>query len=339
MFTAYGDWVEMLRDLYAGHSFPLSWSIWKYLKAAMVVALFLYSWKMKPADRLHTVIKLGTFSIFGLWLLGLIFTEFLPLPIFIQLQLFRSYTWLSLFAVIYWSNFLVCGLNSSWSWWKKIVLLLATIGLIIMLPSEGNPIINSIHRSPEVLWKNNYLLIILLGFIAIAYYHRFKTPLSNRLYATVLLILLILYTGKEIVKNGVSLESQLPGNWVDIQHWARNNTNTSDMFIVPPDMRGFRIDGERTILGDYKDGIQMYFNPEFGYQWLDRMKLLGNDPDVKEAGLKTAYANLNGQHIASIADEFKQSHPAIYLVSYANDGHYDFIKVYENKEFVVYKVP
>ncbi len=339
MFEAYLDWVEMLRARYAGHSFPFSWSIWKYVKAAVLIGLFIFTWRYKPKDDLHNVVKYGTFTVFGLWLLGVVFTELLPLPIFIQLQLFRSYTLVSLFAVVYWSNFFVLSMESPISLWRKCLILAATIGLIIMLPSEGNPIINEIHRSPGIIWKNNYLYIIIFGLMLMVFSTWFHKSLTLRHWSLMLLILMVLITSRKLMKEGLSISSQLPHHWVDVQHWARNNSKQDDLFIVPPDMRGFRIDSERSIVGDYKDGIQMYFNPEFGYQWKQRMELLGAGSTMAETDLGRTYLTMDEERITAISDSFSEQHTTIYMVSsQARSPGLDFPLVYENEQYTVHKV-
>ena len=338
MFEVYLDWVNMLRNHYAGHSFPFSWSIWKYLKASILIGLFLYSWKYKPNEQLHSVIRYGTYTIFVLWILGVVFTELIPLPIIIQMQFFRSYTILSLFAVLYWANFFVKSIESDVPVWEKGLMLIATIAFIIMLPSEGNPIINEIHRSPGILWKNNYAYIVLFGLILIGFYKFLRKKMSILQWSMVLAALLLLIAARKVRKEGMEIASQLPEQWVDVQHWANSNSHLNDIFVVPPNMRGFRIDGERTIFGDFKDGIQMYFNPEFAYQWKKRMELLGVK-NLSEDGLEQAYLSLSEENIKSISNDHIDTHPSTYMVSPKSRSRgLNFPVVYENDQYTVYKV-
>lgn len=338
MFTMYLDWAEMLRVRYAGHSFPFSWSIWKFIKAALVVALFLYSWKFPPANDKHLIIKQITFTTFGLWVLAVIFTEIIPLPVFIQLQLFRSYAFLGLFALIYWANFLLENLQSQSPFWKKGLWLLLTIGLIVYLPSEGSPVIDQIWESPEVLWINNYVYIIMIGIALVGYWWRFGKRMPVNLVAGLIMLISLFYYGRNLNKGGVDLNSQQPAGWVEVQNWARTHSQLNDIFIVPPDQRGFRVDGERTIFADYKDGIQMYFNPEFGYQWMERMKTLGNPTNPLEKDLKDNYLKLTESQFRDIADQCAVTHDAVYMITFLNHQHLNFEKTYSNDEFVVYRI-
>ena len=337
MFEVYMDWVEMLRARYAGHSFPFSWSVWKYLKAALVVGLFIHSWKHSPPKALHNVVKYGTYVVFGSWVLGVVFTELIPLPIFIQLQLFRSYALLSLLAVIYWSNYFILSLEGSLPLWKKGIVILATVAMITMLPSEGNPIINEIHNDLGILWKNNYLFIVLFGLMLVILHWVFKIKLAPKFWPVVLLLLMVVMAARKVRKEGVLISSHLPVSWVEVQHWARSNSDISSLFIVPPDMRGFRIDAERTIVGDYKDGIQMYFNPDFGYQWEERMKLFGAELPTSEEKLQQQFKSLGKSDIETIANAFS-SHPSVFLVSNKANPHFSYPSAFENEEYIVYKV-
>ncbi len=338
MFEVYMDWAMMLKTRYAGHSFPFSWSVWKYVKAALVVGLFLYSWKFRPSRQLHEVVKYGTFTVFGCWLMGVVFTELVPLPIFIQLQLFRSYTLISLFAVIYWSNYFVLTMEGQGSMVIKALVLLATVGLIIMLPSEGNPIIHNITDSPGILWKNNYLFLVLFGMVLLGWYLVFRQKLSTIYWPLILIGLMAIMAARKVMKEGVQISSHLPKPWVEVQRWAKLHTNTADLFIVPPQLRGFRIDAERTIFGDYKDGIQMYFNPEYGYQWQQRMELFGVNPPISEESLSERYHMLNKSDIEQVADLYSQQHPSVYFVATNQNISFDYPNSYSNKEFIVYKV-
>jgi hypothetical protein len=338
MFEIYLDWVVMLKTRYPGHSFPFSWSIWKYVKAALVVGLFIYTWKFRLSDQLHSVVKYGTFTVFACWILGIVFTELIPLPIFIQLQLFRSYTLISLFAVIYWSNYFMLTMEGQDSILVKGLVLLATVALIIMLPSEGNPIINKITDSPGILWKNNYLFIILFGLILLGLHMIFKAKLSVKHCPLLLLGLMAVMATRKVMKEGLQISSHLPKPWVEVQHWAKLNTQEADFFIVPPQMRGFRIDAERSIMGDYKDGIQMYFNPDFGYQWQERMALFGVNAPINEQSLGKRYHSLEKADVERMADIFSAEHPSVYFISTNLDTSFGYPNLYSNKEFIVYKV-
>ena len=337
MFSNYRDWPDLLRARYSGHSFPLSWSVWKFIKAIILVTLFVYSWRLPPAKNMHLVIKQMTFTIFFLWILGFFFTEIVPLPIFIQLQLFRSYTLLSLLAVIYWSNFLVISLQSEESLWAKAGYLAATVALVVLLPSEGSSQMDRIANSLTVLWRNNYMFIVIFGALIIAYFELFKSRLPLSYFIGGLLVIALTNYGGKLKKQGLSISSSQSA-WIDAQLWSREHTTPSDAFIVPPHLRGFRIDSERTIYGDYKDGIQMYFNPAFGYDWLDRMNKLGNSSEFKEQDLEANFNKLNMQEFQELAASFGEENTSIYLIALKEQQAAKTSLIYQNQEYFIYKL-
>jgi len=65
-------------------------------------------------------------------------------------------------------------------------------------------------------------------------------------------------------------------NWQEAQEWARNtkNTKVDALFLVPPQQSWFRIGSQRAIVGDWRDGTQLYFSADFTPKWSERMAAL-----------------------------------------------------------------
>ena len=87
-------------------------------------------------------------------------------------------------------------------------------------------------------------------------------------------------------RQGSWLANAQESGWLEVQVWAKENTRSHDVFIVPPNRSGFRVESERTIYGDWKDGTQMFFNPDFGFEWFRRMKALGYKKELEIRGFK-----------------------------------------------------
>lgn len=170
------------------------------------------------------------------------------------------------------------------------------------------------------------------------YSWKYKAALPIRYFAGFLMLISVFFYGRKLNKAGVSIYSKQPAEWVDIQLWARTNSPQGALFIVPPQLRGFRVDAERSIFGDYKDGIQMYFNPEFGNEWKDRMQRLGNKSGLYEDNLGQNYSNLKEKQFLEIAGKFKEQHNTVFVVSYVDHKMLNFTTTYTNDEFVVYRV-
>jgi hypothetical protein len=127
--------------------------------------------------------------------------------------------------------------------------------------------------------------------------------------------------------------AQLP-LWIDAQRWARGNTARADRFITPPRLEGFRIESERGIFADWKDGTLANFNPAYGRQWLARMALLG----VRDKGsLEGALSRLADGDLIRITREMGPG-GAVYAVAAAADPARGFETVYRNQGFTIYRV-
>ncbi|MDP3939483.1 MAG: hypothetical protein Q8R92_15290 [Deltaproteobacteria bacterium] len=112
--------------------------------------------------------------------------------------------------------------------------------------------------------------------------------------------------------DGLDLKDVQDRHWRDVQYWARGNTDRRDVFIVPPDLSGFRVESERASYGDWKDGTQMFFDPAFRREWIRRMRKLGYDGDARRLGAN--YAALPPERFIEIAAEFEGEGRRIYAV-------------------------
>ena len=327
LFYADPHWVEIIKIRQPEHVFPTLMSGWRYLKALILIALFFISWKHKPSDEFHSVIKISLLAILALWIVGAIFGEFLPLAIIVQLQFFRSYIILTFFAIVYFSNYFMVEMSSSNNLIKKLVL--AALMLLF------------IYNFPK--WNNKYLYFVALGVLLISYPVVLKKNISLAIFKAIILLFLGSFVVYGFVNNrpftiGVMQEKE----WIDAQNWARLNSNPKDIFIVPPAIEGFRILSERSIYGDWKDGQQAYFNPEFGFIWEKRMNSLGmNDLyECKENSqvLVDNFKLLSTENISDIGQQIRLQGHKVFLVTYNDVETVNLPEVYHNANFTVYLV-
>jgi len=140
-----------------------------------------------------------------------------------------------------------------------------------------------------------------------------------------------------------TIEVRQDKDWGAVQLWAKDNTDINDVFITPPAIEGFRIQSERSIYGDWKDGQQAYFNPEFGYEWEKRMNALGmnNLYKCKENPhiLEDNFRKLSMDRMDTIARDIRMNGHKVYLVTYADVALKNFSRMYQNTNFAVYLVP
>ena len=84
------------------------------------------------------------------------------------------------------------------------------------------------------------------------------------------------------------------GSFRAAQNWARENTPKTAVFLTPPKEAGFRVFSERSIVGEWKDGTQQYFDDGYAREWGRRMEIVM----AKEFG---AYTD---EEIVSLARQF-----------------------------------
>ncbi|HVT81115.1 MAG TPA: DUF6798 domain-containing protein, partial [Phycisphaerae bacterium] len=60
--------------------------------------------------------------------------------------------------------------------------------------------------------------------------------------------------------------------WADVQRWIQEHTPKTARILTPPTDSGFRILSQRSIVGEYRDGTQLYFKGAFAKDLWDIMK-------------------------------------------------------------------
>src|SRR6185503_846986 len=106
------------------------------------------------------------------------------------------------------------------------------------------------------------------------------------------------------------------------QDWARENTPRSAVFLTPPKEAGFRVFSERTVVAEWKDGTQQYFDDAFVGEWGARMEALGDD-----------YEKLGDDQLLALAGRFGAS----YIVLPRRPPHPGLVQAYRNPSFAIYE--
>ena len=115
------------------------------------------------------------------------------------------------------------------------------------------------------------------------------------------------------------------GPWRDVQDWVRLHTPKDAILVTPPQEAGFRVFSERTVVGEWKDGTQQYFDEQFANEWSERMQALGPE----------GYARLSDQQLTDIARRFR----ADYVVAPLRQKRPALREQYRNNHYAVYAVP
>jgi len=116
------------------------------------------------------------------------------------------------------------------------------------------------------------------------------------------------------------------GSWREVQDWVRLNTPKDAIFVTPPQEAGFRVFSERTVVGEWKDGTQQYFDEQFATEWAARMEALG----------PADYVKLSDDQLAQIARRFRAT---FVVVPVRRRGHPGLEEEYQNNHYAVYRVP
>ncbi|MDD5626989.1 MAG: hypothetical protein PHW01_03225 [Patescibacteria group bacterium] len=321
LLHANADWLELLRLRSADEIFPFSWSRVVFLEAGLVFLAFLASWKYKPQAQYHRIIIGAAFLIIGFCILGTIFSEIYSFPLALNLQLFRSFQWLVYLAFIYFANYVFQELRSGRGLCKLSAVLLA-LGIFY---GASN-------------WVYGYAAFLILALLLVLKKRGTDSKLPRYFVHALLAVVLILGSIFYFQGERFSWGNHQEKFWLDVAKKAKAETGQRDVFIVPPHLEGFRIESERTIYGDWKDGTLTFYNPAFGKEWLMRMQRLGYQRDVP---LKESFFVLSEADFRAIAKETRQragEKSRVFLVTFRNGKQLNFPLAYGNEKFLVYEI-
>jgi endo-1,4-beta-xylanase len=168
----------------------------------------------------------------------------------------------------------------------------------------------------------------------------FATRSASPLVRYVVLASGLLYTVRAVALTILLLQQNaVPDHaWLEIQQWAKKNTPANAIFLTRPQDSGFRIYSDRAVVGEWRDGTQLYFNGNFAADWWQRMNAL-QPGIVVNADKKTLLSRgksldqLDDEHIVQLAQQFG----ATYVVLPRSDRHYLEQAGCQNDEWTVFK--
>lgn len=323
-FWADPQWIELLRmrESSSDHLFPLSWSRELFFRAGLMLVLFFISWKHKPRDFYHHTIIASSLTIIALCFVGTIFVEFFPTTSVIQFQFFRSFRFLTYFTILYFANYFFREIAEKKNIFDKMAVGILGIGILYNARN----------------WEQAYTVLLIFTAGYTCYYLKTHKNLLLK-YSIMLFVGFVLVAGMYgTYKRGfIRFTNEQSQEWLDVQLWAKHSTDQQDIFIVPPNSGGFRVESERTIYGDWGDGTQMFFNPAFGKEWIRRMHRLGCEDESCLEDIE-GFLGLKEAEISAIAAEFPHEDRHIFFVTFRTRDHLNFPVVYKNNEFLVYQI-
>jgi len=303
---------------------PISFVIGNLLAGIGTLWGFILGFRQTPNTEKHQTVRNFVFAI-GILLLIAVLTSYLfPITVLLQMQLLRAGVFMLYFGMLFLSYFL-CSEFKRGQITASDFSILTLIFVITITP-----------------------LIPILFWVLVK---KFQTKKWQSIGV---------FTGGLIVLAVSILAASQSGLWApgfhiygprsawrDVQDWARENTPIDTMFITPPHLFGhyipdWRVFSERSTVASIPELMEIPFDPEFSESIQFRL----------EAVAPGAIASFDGNYMHSIKktgeafytnslDDFKNigcNFSAEYLVM--ERGHPLMLeRVYQNDEFIVYRLP
>ena len=254
----------------------------------------------------------GRFFSFGVFILatailfvvGTVFTEFIPSKAFLQFQPHRIWRFLSVILLA----FMATDIARLWRSTPLMRLLAAMYFLAVFatgLEQLGPLVLIAVfaaNQPPLPVWLRltGAASLVMLQWpdrtvawtdYMVEFVRRFQNPSIFVILGVALLLALaisqpdrgstrvlsvlafILTVGPLVVDNFNRQRDRFEqGSFRAAQNWARENTPKNALFLTPPKEAGFRVFSERSIVGEWKDGTQQYFDDGFAKEWGARME-------------------------------------------------------------------
>jgi hypothetical protein len=156
---------------------------------------------------------------------------------------------------------------------------------------------------------------------AVAVYFLVAREQARRRWAWTLGLLFLTYVVVGYSAYGRARDRWEYGMWRDAQNWVRQHTRHDAVLLTPPrGENGFRVFAERTIVGEWKDGTQQYFDDAFVKEWGERMEAL------------EGYDRLSDEELLALAGRYGATH----VVTAARPPR-GLLLVYRNRQWAVYR--
>ncbi|OGK23672.1 hypothetical protein A3A46_02055 [Candidatus Roizmanbacteria bacterium RIFCSPLOWO2_01_FULL_37_13] len=286
------------------------------------IILFLIARKALAGLKHTTTISLFMIALFIIIVVQAFASYIYPSTIIIQSQIFRAGLFINVFALLYFTHYVVKLYGT-----KKInnlhfVLLITTIIFSVI---------------PAVL-----LVVLLIRKVISSQYW---VVLTSFIVPIAFVTLAILGYALNVWQPGIHIYPQKSA-YVDVQLWARSQTDKTDVFITPPNKSWFyyiewRVGSDRSSIASLFDIAEIAVVPQGLSPWKERFEKLApgviqkfnGDPFASIRQTLKAYYSLSAEDFKRIAKTYKAS----YLVI-EKPHRYELPKVFENEGYTVYDV-
>jgi GH35 family endo-1,4-beta-xylanase len=130
-----------------------------------------------------------------------------------------------------------------------------------------------------------------------------------------------------------------PDPWLEIQAWAAQNTPKDALFMTPPQQGGFRIHSGRSVVCEWRDGTQLYFNAAFTKDWWEKLTALRPALYDAAAGRELLSSKtlerMSDQEVVKLAKAYGATH--VVLPESPNGPKRELFPRYSNGVWTVYE--
>lgn len=346
------EWLELLRLRSAHHSFPSAF-LSDLPGAAALLALGALAVSAMPLERRRLVafFALGTAVLFAL---GTVFTEWLPTKAVLQLQPHRSWR----FLMVLLQAVVAAGIVSGYREGGLARAVSAITGVLVFVPGlevllpVAVAIQATLGRPAAAPWARlaaAAVLLLVRGWGRRAPDAELLADLVSHLAAPLVMgvaaLAVMIAVGRQVggtARRALAAAAAAGallwmgpqayamarvrwegGGWREAQDWVRRSTAKDAVLLTPPREAGFRVFSERTVVGEWKDGTQQYFDDAFVREWGGRMQALRGD----------AYPSLSDDELLDLAARYG----ATYIVLPARPIRPGLVSVYRAKGYAVYR--
>jgi len=129
---------------------------------------------------------------------------------------------------------------------------------------------------------------------------------------------------------------------VQVAEWARRQTPAEALFLTPAGTTNFRIFAERSVVGDWRDGTQMYFSAAFGPPWLERVRDIEPGLTLTQDGRSVLLRDgksleaLDDAALVGLAEQYKADYILLKTPA-AGSRSRTLVKAYSDEHYIVYE--